>query len=647
MEFDAQLILAAFASIGITFRGSIADNCKRFKLVGPAYESMPKEQGGHFLIESARHLAGPLRALLDPNVRIVIVIGATQVMKSILGDIWVPFIMEHFPRNMLVLFEDDPKAKLFCDVRLMLPIRQHPVLCEQIGEVDRHDATKTKIKLPTMDLQVCGLNDGNVSSLSWPYIWLSEGWQSKKRGLIKKAIKRADRFPLDCKILIESQAGEEGEDLHEEAKDAHQVPLSWACPKCHGRQCWDFTRLRPDDFCGIGETPPKPGTYSGMKFDAGEDISERARSARWECYHCGYEIRDTQDNRLAIAETYEQDYQITSSSGLKFSSKIVCFILPKESAWNNSFENSTLAFLKAKAAQQSGNLVPIADWYMSERAIFWNPKLVQNQVSIITETADPSLMEPDEAVRVLSVDCQQGDIQFKTGKFWCVARSIDKNGKVLKQLARCYAESWKEWIDLQKRLKIPNDNVAIDGGNYLDEILDAAAANWEIVDRFNPNTKKAYKGRSVWRILVGNGTLSSFPQDDKTKRSFSKPSVHPRVISIDGKPCTIAIPVYHWSNLSVKDHLHRLLSGGEGLPKFIALSRDQLPANVQAKEVGQLTYSQQMQAEYRTTVKGKNKWVESNPNVHYRDCECQILVMFDMAGKLGLPPAPDADGQAV
>ncbi len=71
------------------------------------------------------------------------------------------------------------------------------------------------------------MNDGNVSSLAWQYIWVSEAWQHPKDGLLFKAFKRADRFPNTCKILNESQASLADTDLHMATKDVLQVPLEW------------------------------------------------------------------------------------------------------------------------------------------------------------------------------------------------------------------------------------------------------------------------------------------------------------------------------------------------------------------------------------------------------------------------------------
>lgn len=650
---DSKIYSSAFASIGITFRGTIAENCQRFKLIGKAYEALPREQDGHFYLESARHLAGPLRALLDPNVRTVIIIGATQVLKSVVGDIWIPFILEHALRNILVLFETDPKALLYCDARFMDTIKQHPVLSQWLGEVNRHDVSKTEIKVAGAKLLVGGLNDSNVSSLSWPVIWISEAWQHRNDGLLGKAIKRADRFPNDKKILIESQAGLDGEDLHREAKAAHQVPLTWACPRCGGRQTWEFSQLRPDDFTPLaGE--PKPGTYAGMQFASEGDIAERARTAEWECYHCGTRIQDTKENRQAIMDSYEQDYQITTKDGLKVSPKSVCFYLPKESARDNSFEDSVKSYLTAKEAEKNGNRTPLENWFMSERAVFYTPRLTQKSIAIITSSSDLSAQIPNEAARVMGVDCQQGDVQFRTGKFWYVARAIDKDGKNLVQLARGYAENWEEWIAVQKRLKIPNDNVAIDGGNYLQEILDAAAANFELANRYamvnGRWTKHPVPCRVMWKVFIGNGKVKSFAHPNKVYRSFSLPSKYHRSIEVSkGKFQMVEILCYNWSNLSVKDHLNSLMSGGPNLPKFIAIDRDQLPVEIQMKERGDLAYSKQMQNEYRTRVNGIDKWVEatSNANVHYRDCECECLAMLDIGGYLGLPAAADESAQVV
>ena len=139
---DAAFIRKVSATVTNPYRDGVAANARRFQLPGSAYKALHEnfpEQGGCFWIESARHLAGPLRALSDPAVRKVFIIGATQCLKSVAGDIWTPYVMEHCPGNMLVLFETDPKAQAFCDTRLMEVIKAHPVLKERLAEVTRRN----------------------------------------------------------------------------------------------------------------------------------------------------------------------------------------------------------------------------------------------------------------------------------------------------------------------------------------------------------------------------------------------------------------------------------------------------------------------------------------------------------------------------
>ncbi len=98
-------------TFGTPFRGGIVENCARFKFVGSGYDGMPKDQEGQFRIDSARQCAGPMAALTDDAVRITHVIGATQVLKSMDGDAWVVWSVEHERKSFLILFEDDPKAE--------------------------------------------------------------------------------------------------------------------------------------------------------------------------------------------------------------------------------------------------------------------------------------------------------------------------------------------------------------------------------------------------------------------------------------------------------------------------------------------------------------------------------------------------------
>jgi hypothetical protein len=677
---DNALERAAFAAVGRSFRGEIWENARRFRLVGKAYEAMPPEQNGYFDIRSARHLEGPLRALNDPEVRLVFIIGATQVMKSVAGDIWIPHLMEHDPSNTLVLFEDDPKAALYCQVRFMATIRKHPTLSARIeSEVaDRHQTTNTKIITPTMSLVAGGLNDGNVSSLSWRYIWVSEAWQHKSDGLLRKAIKRADRYPDTCKILIESQAGLAGEDLQVEASAAHPVPLTWACPCCGGRQTWEFSRLRPPEFTPRPvvnplpgqlplDLPPAPGSYAGMWFAPAErvvegrsvmlSIDERARTARWECYHCGTLLPDTKNVRQQIMDSYQQDYQITKTEPAaagerrtKTTPRAVCFFLPKESARNNSFEESARAYLTAKEQHAQGNELPLINWYLAERAVFYTPQLTQTRVAVITGTYDPTVEKiENESFRCLMVDCQKDkELSERAGKdmtghFWFIADAVDKNGGTY-QLARGYATSWQEWVAVQKRLKIPNRNVAVDGRHWTDTVKEMAAKHRTREKALDGSGKEVW---ATWKVMMGDDARG-FRWDDGTWRSYRMP----RTDLIDvrdetGKWIKVAVSTTFWSNFSITNQLDMLKRGLPGKPAFVSLPErsEHLSETTIAKEVGDFTYYNQMNGQILGVERGKPKWVDLHKQQHYADCAKMGVVLKAMKGLIGHVAEKEEAGQ--
>jgi hypothetical protein len=632
MEADRDYYREICASAGKAFRGQIWENCSRFTLVGGGYKSMPTAQRGHFKIESARHLEGPLRALLDPNVEIVGVAGATQVMKSVLIDILIPYIMEHDPRNTIVYFEDDPKAKLFADSRLMHTIRGHPVISKWIKEVDRHKASNTRINLPGMFLEICGLNQGNTSSAAWPMVIVSEAWQHGADGLLRLAIKRADRFVGNGrKVLIESQPGMVGEDWHTEAEAMHKVPLTWACPECGGRQEWDFFAKRPEDFKPTVKdslSVPKPGTYAGMRFDAEGEIEERAASAVWECFHCGFLIRDVRPVRKGLMDSYRQDYQINGVSP-----KAVCFYIPREAATGNTFRDSVANYLSAKAAQDMGNMVPLENWFMSERAVFYDPRLAQPKITSNVGSYDLTEIIKDEHHRGMVIDCQKHLELDTVGTFWYECWVAAKNGDSF-QLERGFVDSFDKLTEIQKRWKIQNRYVCIDGRKWTPEILRQCAARAELVDgQFLGHPCKMW---SSWIVLLGDAPARHYQHPDKVYRVWSMPTRRlERIVEPDGKARVVPVLMYRWSNLSVKDQVNDLRIGGDGKPKFAALAREQCPPETQAKEVGDLTFENQMSAEVRTEKNGKAYWEKLRPGNHYWDLACMRLVRMNMDGLAG------------
>ena len=644
------------------FRGSIADNCKRFKFNGAGYASLPPEQKGHFTLESARQIAGPLESLIDKAVRVTHIIGATQVLKSMCGDCWVMYVLEHWMRSMLVLFEDEEKAALFCSMRLMDTIRRHQGIAPMLAEASkesRHNVAGTWIKFPGASLLVAGMNEGNVSTLSWPVIWISEAWQHGNDGLLFKAFKRADRFASTSKILNESQASLVGTDLHTAVKTAHQVPLTWKCPACDGEQTWewkDWSHKRPDDFVPRPQKHisqaieiPKAGTFAGMKFglENGETdnrtIEEKARAAYWVCIWCGHHIHDIKETRRAIAETYNQDYKILAN-GITRTPAEVCFTIPFEANVDNKFEKTVAKFLAAKEAKNFGNAKPLEDWFLADRAFFYDPIQEFKTIVVSPGSYDPArfkeIMGDDFHSVNMAVDCQQDqDVMDKTGKsitgwFWYAVRAMDKFGNS-KQLARGFAKSWDEWIKVQKFWSVPNDRVCIDVGQWGTQIATMAAQQRETIKLDKPtgifrSTQKIV----TWYLLSAENTRKGYPHSDGNLRPWSPPQPIPvPLIDAEGKSRRIFLNKIRFDRDTFNLQLDALWSGAPSMPKFEILSREFLDEQSKAMETGDRTYSQQLNAKIYN--KEKRKYEELRPDDHFQWVECALLVRAAMDGLFG------------
>src|SRR5262245_33989886 len=90
---------------------------------------------GRFDINTARHLIEPFRAIRDPRVRLISIQGANQALKSLTGDITVPYWIEHDPGDILWLFETDPKARRYATERAMPLIRSIPGIYRMLEDV--------------------------------------------------------------------------------------------------------------------------------------------------------------------------------------------------------------------------------------------------------------------------------------------------------------------------------------------------------------------------------------------------------------------------------------------------------------------------------------------------------------------------------
>ena len=656
------------------FRGGIEDYARKFEL-GAGYALPPgnlcrdckaigKSKCRHFEVETARQTLGPLKAILDPNMRRVMVQKAVQTLGSLIWDLTIHHLIINSHYSTIIVFLDaDDKAKDYCDKRLMPTLKANPDIAKLLPTgADRHDETKTDILFTNGKiLRVCGLNDSNASSLSWEVVIIDEGWLHYSDGLMQKAIDRTKQVQ-NHKIIIVGQAGEIDEDQDKIWKGLdRRVPLTFECPCCGGRQEFEFDKKRPSDFKPTippvnefaSPVPPKPDTLYGLRIreliEEVKDAKLASQSAYYECRHCGFEMKDTPAMRNRMQETYEQDYQVTAEDGLKYTPEdwTVGFWNPDPSSVTVKFSQTMAAFIKAKQDESAGNKLPIQAFWMNRWATAWSEKERGPSAPSVIGTYDPDVKQiPNEAFRSLEVDCQQDMKESaKQGKgvagwFWWVAEAVDRAGNTF-QIGRGFAMSWDELFGpkgVKVRLGIPTRNVAIDGAHWGQTVKEMAAKYRTLEDR-DANGKLLEGGKkavATWKIMLGDDA-KGFKHKDGTWRVYSEPKTeYVDVMQPDGKWLRINLPVYRWSNFSVLSQLDLLREQKPGRPKFEVLDVSKCSKITQQKEVGDFTFDNQMNGHKMVeTPTGRIKFGNLHPQQHYPDCCCMGIVLKAMNGKIG------------
>lgn len=579
---DHSRTAAKFGRLKAAFRGSYTDYCRSVKL-GSGYIgkwrltnlcrncraeylargghpwpefSKPPIRCHHFEIDTARQLAGPLRAIEDPNVRVMMLLKAAQTAGSLTWDMAVHalLVLSHYMRIM-VLMDSDEKAKAYCNRRLMDTLKANPDIAPLLPTgAERFGVSDTEIRLLNGKvIFVGGLNDRNASSLPADVMILDEGWLAQSNGLLKKAFGRLKQ-QAGGKIILVSQAGDVDEDQDGIWKSLHKrVPLTWACPCCGGRQEFQLSEHRPQDFTPKpplaawqaevsqwkrmhGEMispefylpePPAPGTHYGYKLPkkiseltTAEEIKAACAQTTYECRDCGYQIADTWEMRQRLHATYEQDYQETDQFGNKFTPEnyTVGFWNPDPASVFVPFAETMEDYVDAvKAKENFGTYTKLQIFYTQRWARAWNINQHGRNSAL---TFVPSSYETDPGqlsygaethCRQMTVDCGKapwaGPEEHVIGKLFFEVRDIHKHGHS-RQMARGLVEdldgqpgsAWALLAAQQRYWKIPAARVFVDSAWMPSQVEEAAVKHFELVKPRGGTVEQP----SCWRMVAGS-----------------------------------------------------------------------------------------------------------------------------------------------
>lgn len=653
----------------------------------------------HFEIDTARHLMGPFRAIHDPNVRIVMLLKAAQTAGSLVWDLAVHFLLVHSSyMRVKVLMDSDEKARVYCTQRLMETLKANPDIAPLLPTgADRFGVTDTELRLLNgKTLFVGGLNDRNASSLPADVMILDEGWLHQSDGLLKKAFERLKQTKHG-KIIIVGQAGKVDEDQDVIWKSLHvRVPLTFACPCCGGRQEFSLTGQRPADFvprlpkvtiwdivkkhCGpmgiVGnyklatngcnvQLPAaclaeleaaraalaervKPETYWGMKvperfsdLDTPEKIKAAAARTTLECYHCGFEIPDTRQMRLALNNSFEQQYQQRAPDGTWFTPPdySVGFWQPDPASMFVPFKNTMETYIIAKQSNKLlGNVQKLIDFYQANWATPWD----ENLLGTTTATAPMNIFKDDEPVAGELVRMAQVDIQDNLTNVWVQIWAVGA-GSALRLLYWAHVVAplgltlverrefcKNECRKLFQQYKVQPQNVKIDLGHMPELIFE-----WAAEDHIPKAELKHRDGRTshepVFYGLVRGDDAKGYKHKVRGNKyvwaGFSPKFYEQIILTRGGQREAIKVPYRLMSTERTQRVAQRFIEQN-GAPKL------EIPPQYLADKT-LLGLWAQLNSEHEVPERGKKVWkqIHQRPN-HGRDCFRMALMRMEECGLL-------------
>ena len=553
---------------------------------------------GPFRIESTPYLAPILRALQDPEVETVAVMGNVQSGKSMVVELWSAFVPARTPGPMLLLQDVDLNAQDWQQTRLRPLWEATPSTRDQISQTEKAKWHMTPFRRNTT--WVLGAdNERNLQRRSIRFLGGDEVWQWP-RGHLKQALARRTAFTWQGKSVFVSQGAEEDHDFTELFNGTDRREWCFTCHKCGEVQPYDWAFIRYPD---------------GAKKDGLWDFDEVRANTTYACRRCDHRHLDRNSVRAEMNATAKyvpmnpgapkgrvgfHFNALAMQWGLSWGDLAVecieaaqSFDLHADESKRKDFKMKRLALPWSDEPDDSGaEILPSSyrmeqDWAEEGRAIDgrlcsppFSPEQIRGQHSF--------------RLRFMAVDVQRKGYYF-------VIRSWSSDGK--SRLIRwMYVDTWEELRREQQRLEVADQFVFVDSGDgpNVDEVYEKCATyGWQA-------TKGSGETDFPWRVQTPVGVKIAY-----------RPYKPAKVVQVGKRSCRLHL----FSNLALKDALARIRRKGD---------------HTYPEDCGD-EYKRQMTSEHRTRSEtGRPIWVQVGERAnHLWDCEVIGLLPAMMARLIG------------
>jgi len=555
-------------------------------------------QQGPFRIESTPYLAPILRALQDPEVETIVVMGNVQSGKSMILELWSAFIPSRTPGPTLLLQDVNENAQDWQETRLRPLWESTPPTRDRLNNNVKSKWNTTQFERNV--IWVLGAhNTKNLQRRSIRFLGGDECWLWPN-GALTQSLARRTAFAWQGKSVFVSQGGVDNDEFTNLFNSTDRAEWSFRCVKCDFRQPFEWSQLK---------YPENSKTATGWNLDAVRSGCE------YECKNCKHRYLDRNSVRaemLAKAEYVpintsapkgRRGFHFNALSmlwGLSWGDLAVECIEAANSESNagddtkrRDFKQKRLALSWSDEPDDDGGEVLPSGYLMGED---WVDEAASINSKVVAPPFDEDQLKNTSFIklRFMSVDVQRKG-------FYILIRSWSADGKS-RIVHWEYVDTWEQVRQLQVSYKVAEIFTFVDSGD-------------------GPNMDEVYRNCATygWNATKGSGN-TDFPWKVQTPYGMKiayRPYSPAKIAQIGKQSCR----VFHYSNLILKDTLMRLRKAGH---------------HTYASNCGD-EYRKQMQSEHRSrTETGKPIWLQigDRPN-HLWDCETMGILPALMAKLIG------------
>jgi hypothetical protein len=482
---------------------------------------------GAFDVSISRHFIAPFEALQDPHVREINVCAPPRDGKTLLADLWLPWIIENDPGPFLGVFQKDDIAKEHCELRTRPILQSVPGILAR-WPTDYRDRLQEML-FAEMPVFIWGPAVNNLQSKGFRFVWLDESWLYSKGTIGEAKARLGDFVKLGLDKFLATSQGGFAEDLGEkENRDWYDQFHSGELFEWHV-QCRHCHQFHAPVWSGEHKDGPRKGQRYGMVWDDCRDdrdqwlIEEAKKTLRYICPHCG--AAEKAEDYKIVQEAWNKTGRYQNAAGEVWSASPASPLRAKPKVsfhWNKiiTYPWTTLldVWLTARNAAAHGDRTKTIQFKQKELAAFHHPRGEDDDYEKIPTAdidADPATLEvitwTDPATqRVIEFRHRDMMIDVQMTEVYAVVSAWSDFGDDITLWAEKLT-SWTQCRVLQERFKVADDDVGIDI-NYDYRATDVAQACCR-----HGHLAKNDKGQDVWVQWVAyrGSPKANFPWEPK------------------------------------------------------------------------------------------------------------------------------------